>query len=98
MLGEPILRRHGRIPPDERLVRFLVVPPERTELIRYKLDHSPVLRAAVESGNWHVLKWDHLRTFLEGETIDIGGLEPLIGLDPVVERTAEQLPLFVAGR
>ncbi len=98
MLGEPILRRHGRIPPDERLVRFLVVPPERTGLIRYKLDHSPVLRAAVESGNWHVLKWDHLRTFLEGETIDIGGLEPLLGLDPAVERTDEQLPLFVAGR
>jgi hypothetical protein len=98
MLGEPILRRHGRIPADDRLVRFLVVPPERAGLIRYKLDHSPVLRAAVESGNWHVLKWDHLRTFLAGETIDIGGLEPLLGLDPLVERTDEQLPLFVAGR
>jgi hypothetical protein len=98
MLGEPILRRHGRIPPDERLVRFLVVPPERTELVRYKLDHSPVLRAAVASGNWHVLKWDHLRTFLERETIDLGGLEPLLGLDPVVDRSDEQLPLFVPGR
>lgn len=98
MLGEPVLRRHGRIPPDERLVRFLVVPPERTELIRHKLARSPVLRAALESGNWHVLKWDHLRTFLAGDSIDLGGLEPLLGLDPLVERNAEQLPLFVAGR
>jgi hypothetical protein len=98
MLGEPILRRHGRIPPDERLVRFLVVPPERAGLIRYKLDHSPVLRAAVESGNWHVLKWDHLRTFLGGETIDIGGLEPLLGLDPAVERSDEQLHLLIPER
>ena len=27
MLGEPLLRRHARIPPDERLVRFLVIAP-----------------------------------------------------------------------
>ena len=57
-----------------------------------------MLRAAVEGGNWHVLKWDHLRTFLAGDSIDLGGLEPLLGLDPLVERNAEQLPLFVAGR
>ena len=37
MLGEPLLRRHARIPPDESLVRFLVIAPERTELVRYKL-------------------------------------------------------------
>ncbi|HEV8489246.1 MAG TPA: hypothetical protein VGQ58_05620 [Candidatus Limnocylindrales bacterium] len=98
MLGEPVLRRHGRIPPDERLVRFVVVPAERTELIRHKLARSPVLRAAIDSGNWHVLKWDHLRTFLAGDAIDLAGLEPFLGLDPLVERNAEQLPLFVAGR
>jgi hypothetical protein len=98
MLGEPVLRRHGHIPQDERLVRFLVVPAERTELIRHKLARSPVLREAITSGNWHVLKWDHLRTFLAGDSLDLGGLEPLLGLDPLVERNAEQLPLFVAGR
>ena len=61
MLAEPILRRHGRIPQDERLVRFLVVPPERTELVRHKIERSPLLRAALEEGNWHILKWNHLR-------------------------------------
>ena len=38
------LRRHARIPPDERIVRFLVLAPERRELARHKLESSPVLR------------------------------------------------------
>ena len=29
MLGDTVLRRHARMPPDERVVRFLVVLPER---------------------------------------------------------------------
>ncbi len=94
MLGEPILRRHGRIPPDERLVRFLVIPPERTELVRHKLERSALLRRAFRDGNWHVLKWNHLRSFLGAEEPDLGALEPLLGLDPLVERTGDQLPLF----
>jgi hypothetical protein len=94
MLGEPLLRRHARIPPDEQLVRFLVIAPERTELIRYKLARSPLLRAAIDEGPWHIIKSDHLRTYLAREEPDLAALEPLIGLDPLVERTGEQLPLF----
>ena len=44
MLSDTVLRRHARIPPDDRLVRFLVVLPERAELVRHKLDRSPLLR------------------------------------------------------
>jgi hypothetical protein len=94
MLGEPLLRRHARIPPDERIVRFLVVAPERTELVRYKLARSPLLRAAVEEGPWHILKSSHLRSFLARDELDLEGLEPLLGLDPLVERSGEQLALF----
>ncbi|MGZ9159544.1 MAG: hypothetical protein ACXW4T_00145 [Candidatus Limnocylindrales bacterium] len=94
MLGEPLLRRHARIEPDDRLIRFLVIAPERTELVRHKLDRSPLLRSAMERGGWTIIKWDHLRTFLEAETPDLDDLEPLIGLDPVVERGGEQMPLF----
>jgi hypothetical protein len=97
MLGEPLLRRHARIPPADNLVRFLVIPPERAELVRFKLDRSPVLRAAIRDGNWHIIKWNHLRAFLASDSLALGGLEPLIGLDPRVERTAEQLPLFDAS-
>ncbi len=94
MLGEPILRRHGRIPPDELIIRFLVVAPERTELVRYKLERSPLLRTALEEGTWHIVKSDHLRTFLARDPLDLDDLEPYLGLDPLIERTGEQLPLF----
>jgi hypothetical protein len=94
MLGEPLLRRHARIPGDEALVRFLVIAPERTELVRYKLARSPLLREAVETGNWHILKSSHLRTFLAREPLSLDDLEPYLGLDPVVERRGEQMALF----
>jgi hypothetical protein len=94
MLGEPILRRHARIAQDEGTVRFLVIAPERTELVRHKLERSPLLREAVERENWHVLKWNHLRAFLAREDLSLDALEPYLGLDPVVERTGEQLGLF----
>ena len=64
MLGEPLLHRHMRIPPNDNLVRFLVIAPERTELVRYKLGRSPLLRDALEDGNFHIIKSDHLRRFL----------------------------------
>ena len=35
---------------DESMVRFLVIAPERTELVRYKLARSPLLREAIEAG------------------------------------------------
>jgi hypothetical protein len=92
ILGETLLRRHARIPPDERLIRFLAVAPERTDLVRHKLERSPLLRAAMDEGAWNVIKWDHLRTFLAGDPPDLAALEPLLGLDPAVERRGEQLP------
>jgi hypothetical protein len=94
MLGEPILRRHARIPQDEGTVRFLVIAPERTELVRHKIERSPLLREAFERDNWHVLKWNHLRAFLGRDEPSLDGLEPYLGLDPVAERTGEQLGLF----
>ena len=75
-------------------MRFLVIAPERTELVRYKLARSPLLRAALDDGPWHILKSDHLRWFLEQDELDLDALEPLLGLDPLVERSGEQLPLF----
>jgi hypothetical protein len=94
MLGEPVLRRHARIAQDEGTVRFLVIAPERTELVRHKLERSPLLREAFERDNWHVLKWNHLRAFLGREDLSLDALEPYLGLDPVAERSGEQLGLF----
>jgi hypothetical protein len=94
MLGEPLLRRHARIGTDERFIRFLAIAPERTDLVRHKLDRSPLLRAAIDEGAWNIVKWDHLRSFLSAERPDLDDLEPLLGLDPVVERGGEQMHLF----
>ena len=94
MLGEPMLRRHERITGDDSLVRFLVVAHERTELVRYKLARSPLLRTAVESANWHFVKWNHLASFLGRDPLRLDDLEPYLGLDPAVERAADQLALF----
>jgi hypothetical protein len=94
MLGEPMLRRNARIPQEEGMVRFLVIAPERTELVRHKLERSPLLREAFDRDNWHVIKWNHLRSFLARDEIDLDALEPYLGLDPLVERSGEQLGLF----
>ncbi len=94
MLGEPILRRHARIPEDERVVRFLVTLPERTELIRHKLQRSPLLRAEFARAGWHVFKANHLRAWASGTSPSLDELEPLLGLDPSIERNDNQLPLF----
>jgi len=94
ILGETLLRRHARIGADDKLIRFLVIAPERTDLVRHKLERSPLLRNAMDEGGWHIIKWPHLRTFLGADRPDLGSLEPLLGLDPMVERTGEQMPLF----
>jgi hypothetical protein len=94
ILADALLRRHARIGVDDRLIRFLVIAPERTDLVRYKLERSPLLRAAIDDGGWNIIKWPHLRDFLAMDGPGLDGLEPLIGLDPVVERGGEQMPLF----
>jgi hypothetical protein len=94
MLGDVLVRRHARIPPDDRMVRFLAIAPERRELARYKLESSPVLRETMDASNWHVVLWPHLRAWLARDPLDLADLEPYLGLDPPVERRAEQLGLF----
>ena len=96
MLGESIIRRGRLVGPDERVVRFLVTVPERVELIRAKLARAPILRGAMEQGNWHVLRTDSLRRFAALEAPSLAVLEPYLGLDPLVEGPGVQMPLFEA--
>jgi len=94
MLGDPVLRRGRLIAPDDRIVRFLVTVPERTELLRAKLRHAPVLRRAMDEGNWHILRLDALRRFAALPTPSLEDLQPYLGLDPAADRPGDQLPLF----
>ncbi len=94
MLGDLVLRRHSRIAADDRLVRFLAVAPERADLIRHKLDASPILNSAIEADNWHIVLWPHLVSWLTSEPLDLAGLERYLGLEPAVAGRGQQLGLF----
>jgi hypothetical protein len=95
MLGDPVLVRHSRFPSDDKVVRFLVIPPERAELVREKLARSPLLRRAFAERNWHILKWDQLAGFASREEVTLADLQPYLGLDADVA-AGEQLPMFEA--
>ena len=94
MLGEAILRRGTLIPTSEQQARFLVIPAERAELLRLKLARSPWVRDEIERQNWHVLKWEHLATLAGRQGARMEWLEPVLGLDPLIERGGEQLTMF----
>ena len=94
MLGETILRRGRQIEPTDQQARFCVFPGERTELLRLKLDRSPWLRAEVARQNWHFLKWQHLEGLAARDGASLDWLEPVLGLDPLIERGGEQLTMF----
>ena len=94
MLGEPVLGRHARYPVDDKVVRFLVVPAERADLLKVKLARSPLLRKAIEERNWHFIKWNHLAKFAARPDATLDDLEPYLGLDAVADTVGEQLPLF----
>ena len=90
MLGEPVLRRHARMAADDRVVRFLVVLPERSELVRHKLERSPLLRDALEAGSWHLLKASHLRDWARRDERDDRG--PRAAARPRPGRRADRRP------
>ena len=94
MLGDVLLRRHARIPAADHLVRVLAVAPERADLVRHKLEASPLLRSAIAVQNWHLILWPYLRAWLERDDLDLATLEPYLGLEPAVERRGQQLGLF----
>jgi hypothetical protein len=76
------------------MVRFLAIAPERRDLIRHKLDASPLLREAMAAANWHLILWPHLRAWLARDPLSLADLEPYLGIEPAIERRAEQLGLF----
>jgi hypothetical protein len=94
MLGEAVLRRGREIPPSDEQARMVLFPAERTELVRLKLERSPWLRAEVERQNWHFLKWQHFETLADRDGASLDWLEPVLGLDPLIERGGEQLTMF----
>lgn len=94
VLDEPVMKRGPRIETRDSIVRFLVLPDERTPLVRQRLGRSPVLRARLEADNWHILKWSNVRRLHASPRADLTALAPLLGLDPEIERDEDQMAMF----
>ncbi|MDE3111800.1 MAG: hypothetical protein KGK34_02555 [Chloroflexota bacterium] len=76
---------------DERIFRFLAVPEERKALCVLKLTRAPALADVVRKRGWRFVKWAPLRAFAADPATGLAELEPVLGLEPAVERSAHQL-------
>jgi len=74
--------------------RCLVVPGGRAQLVGLKLQRDPRLARAVETGGWQFIKFRHLRRLVAEEELDRHALKTVLGLDPIAEQEAAQIPLF----
>ena len=79
------------IPDDDRVFRFVAVADERTTLVQEKLERSPALSDLVRRRGWRFVKWRPLRGYLASGEAGLEGLEAVLGLEPAVEQTGQQL-------
>lgn len=87
--GALVERRVGGVGPR----RFLVVPDERVELIRFKLGRSLLWQRMVGQDGWEFIKHGHLRQFA-GFAPTQEGLAEIVGLEPPVEQYGVQMRLL----
>jgi hypothetical protein len=73
--------------------RFLVVPDERVDLIKFKLGRSLLWPRIVSQDGWDFIKHGHLRQFA-GFQPSTEGLTEIIGLEPAVEKFGVQMRLL----
>lgn len=90
-LHRHVLEIGEAIADDERVFRFLAVPEERKGLVVTKLARSPALADVVRRRGWRFVKWAPLRAFAGDPASGLGDLEPVLGLEPAMERSAHQL-------
>jgi len=75
-------------------VPYLVIPGGRAELVSYKLAHNPLWQRTVDQVGWRFIKYRHLRQLKSEPEVNEYILRTVVGLDPIVERQAGQIPLF----
>jgi len=90
------LARHllARRTADEGAQRCLVLPGGRSHLTTFKLQRDPRLSRAVEEYKWQFIKFRLLRRLVAEEELDRHALKTVLGLDPIAEQEAAQIPLF----
>jgi hypothetical protein len=79
---------------DEGAQRCLVLPGGRSHLANFKLQRDPRLANIVIMEEWQFIKFRLLRRLLAEEALDRHALKTVLGLDPIAEQEAAQIPLF----
>jgi hypothetical protein len=79
---------------DEGARRCLVLPGGRSHLSTFKLQRDPRLAKIVEEDGWQFIKFRLLRRLVAEEELDRHALKTVLGLDPIAEQEAAQIPLF----
>jgi hypothetical protein len=79
---------------DEGAQRCLVLPGGRSHLATFKLQRDPRLADVVVTERWQFVKFRLLRRLVSEETLDRYALKTVLGLDPIAEQEAAQIPLF----
>lgn len=90
-MHRPVAEIGEAVADDERTFRFLALPEERKGLAVLKLTRSPALADLVRRRGWRLVKWAPLRAFAADPAATLADLEPVLGLEPAVERSAHQL-------
>jgi len=79
---------------DQEVQRCLVLPGGRARLVGLKLQRDPRLAQAIAAGGWQFIKFRHLRRLVAEQELDRHALKTVLGLDPIAEQEAVQIPLF----
>jgi hypothetical protein len=79
---------------DQEAQRCLVLPGGRSHLATFKLQRDPRLAQIVEAETWQFIKFRLLRRLVAEETLDRYAFKTVLGLDPIAEQEAAQIPLF----
>ena len=73
---------------------YLVIPGGRAALVSFKLAHNPLWQQVLDEAGWRFIKYRHVRQLAAEPDVDEYALRAIVGLDPIVEREAVQIPLF----
>jgi hypothetical protein len=70
---------------------FIVLPGSRANLVIYKLIRDPRLSKAFNSlqGNWHFVKFRHLKSLAENPLLTRENFDQLLKLDPLTYSTPQ---------
>ncbi len=91
MLGESVLRGGNGA---QGIARFLVVPPERADLLVAKKDTHPLLQIRLGESGWQFLRFDALRNLASRSAPTLDDVQRIAGLRAPADRQGLQLKLL----